>query len=171
MELGISICLRCLLASHSLRTCLIPAQGTCRCLLTSAHLLFLALLLLSLDQPALASCRRVSMGAIALYDDEPARQRSLPSYSKLLLLPAILLAGSYALSSVFIGTSLSSTNLNAELRAACPVQPDPIVPALAFDVEPSFRSEAADRLAQAVRVASVNFDNIGLVTEDVSFVR
>lgn len=49
----------------------------------------------------------------------------------------------------------------------CPVQPDPIIPALPFDVPTSFRIEAATRLSQAVQVPSINYDDSGLVTEDV----
>jgi hypothetical protein len=50
----------------------------------------------------------------------------------------------------------------------CPVQPEPIVPRNAFSLSDTFRDEAAERLAQAVRIPTVSYDDNGAIGEDVS---
>lgn len=50
----------------------------------------------------------------------------------------------------------------------CPAQVDPIVPKILFKPDAIYRNESAERLAGAVRIASVSYDDNGSVEEDVS---
>lgn len=49
----------------------------------------------------------------------------------------------------------------------CPAQPEPLVPNQVFEPPESFRDEAAERLAQAVRIPTVSYDDNGPIGEDV----
>lgn len=49
----------------------------------------------------------------------------------------------------------------------CPAQPKPLVPNQVFEPPESFRDEAAERLAQAVRIPTVSYDDNGPIGEDV----
>lgn len=49
-----------------------------------------------------------------------------------------------------------------------PAQPDPQVPSIAFPYSDELRDTAAERLAEAVRIATVSYDDMGPMDEDVS---
>lgn len=49
----------------------------------------------------------------------------------------------------------------------CPVQAEPLEPALNFAPPEAFKDEAAERLAQAVRIPTVSYDDNGPIDKDV----
>lgn len=51
---------------------------------------------------------------------------------------------------------------------ATPVQLDPLTPVLPFPRSDELKNSAADRLAEAVRIKTVSYDDMGPMDEDVS---
>ena len=107
------------------------------------------------------------MGRIALYDEEATAS---PRSSTALRGALVLLAASVAALLLYADLPSVVPAFQSHLSAKpyCPRQPDPIAPSIAFTFNESYGATVAEHLAAAVRVKTVNYDDMGKVDEDVS---
>lgn len=90
-----------------------------------------------------------------------------------LSLAALLSAGVYQYSDTLVRSPVWGREDILDIASnkwnpRCPAQPEPLVPRSTFSPSDTFRDEAAERLAQSVRIPTVSYDDNGLIGEDVS---